>query len=101
MFMESHISSSTLKPIPNLYLQKLLGRPEFEGLDDWGSAMQWTSLAFKVLAWIWPGELSPGERILIMTYAGTDMARSLSWRQRIVCAAVAHHCRRMAANAID
>jgi DNA ligase-1 len=29
----SVLLSSTLKPIPNLYLQKIFGQPEFEGLD--------------------------------------------------------------------
>jgi hypothetical protein len=56
---------------------------------------------YRLLLWIWPGECGVGDRILIMNYAGTELARSLTWRQRIVCALVHQHCKRMARLTVD
>ena len=55
---------------------------------------------FMVLKWIW-GKWSPSDMLLIGTYAGTPFARTLPWRQRLVCALVGHKMCRAMQNTTD
>lgn len=42
------------------------------------------SFIYRIALAIWPGEVTISDRLLIMNYSGTEMARSLSFRRRIV-----------------
>ena len=41
-------------------------------------------MLFRIALWIWPGEVTVSDRLLVMHYLGTDMVKTLCWRKRIV-----------------
>lgn len=65
------------------------------------SRERYYSLIYRILVKIWGREPNPGDRLLIMNYAGTAYVRTLRLRQRIVLFVINLHLKDVTKNSKD